>query len=121
MDGLKKHVKGSLQIRLSLWLSSAIVSVALIAGMVAFFSAFNEAHELQDDMLRQVAALFNRHLLTVPPAGNSGIGADSDPESRVFVQVLSTTLLSNPNNGINPTLELPQNLHDGLQTVRVNN
>ena len=121
MDGLKNHVKGSLQIRLSLWLSSAIVSVALIAGMVAFFSAFNEAHELQDDMLRQVAALFNRHVLTVPPAGNSGIGADSDPESRVFVQVLSTTLLSNPNNGINPTLALPQNLHDGLQTVRVNN
>jgi two-component system OmpR family sensor kinase len=121
MDGLKKRVKDSLQIRLSLWLSSAIVSFALIAGIVAFFSAFNEAHELQDDMLRQVAALFNRHVLTVPQAGYSGTGADSDPESRVFVEVFSKSPPSNPNNGTNPTLALPQNLHDGLQTVRVNN
>jgi two-component system OmpR family sensor kinase len=117
MDGLKKHVKDSLQIRLSLWLSLAMLSVALIAGIVAFFSAFSEAHELQDDTLRQVATLFNRHVLTVPQAGYSG----SDPESRVFVQLLSTSPPSNPTNGTNPTLALPQNLHDGLQTVRVNN
>ena len=121
MDGLKNQVKDSLQIRLSLWLSSAILSVALIAGIVTFFSAFNEAHELQDDMLRQMATLFNRHGLTVSQAGNSSTGADSDPESRVFVQVLSTTSPSNPNIGTKPTLALPKNLHDGLQTVRVNN
>lgn len=121
MDGIKKRVKDSLQIRLSLWLSLAILSVALIAGIFAFFSAFNEAHELQDDMLRQVAMLFNRHGLTVPQASNSGTGADSDPESRVFVQLLSTTPPSNPNNDSNLTLSLPQYLRDGLQTVHANN
>jgi two-component system OmpR family sensor kinase len=121
MDGFKKRVKDSLQIRLSFWLSLAILSVALIAGIFAFFSAFNEAHELQDDVLRQVAMLFDRHGLTVPQAGNSGTEADNDPESRVFIQLLSTTPPSNPNNDANPTLALPQNLRDGLQTVRANN
>ena len=61
MDGLKRRVGDSLQIRLSLWLSFAILSVALIAGIFAFFSAFDEAHELQDDVLREVAMLFDRH------------------------------------------------------------
>ncbi len=121
MDGFKKRVKDSLQIRLSFWLSLAILSVALIAGIFAFFSAFNEAHELQDDVLRQVAMLFDRHGLTVPHTGNSGTGADNDPESRVFIQLLSTTPPSNPNIDANPTLALPQNLRDGLQTVRANN
>ena len=121
MDGFKKRLKDSLQIRLSFWLSLAILSVALIAGIFAFFSAFNEAHELQDDVLRQVAMLFDRHGLTVPQAGNPGTNADNDPESRVYVQLLSATPPSNPNNDANRTLALPQNLRDGLQTVRVNN
>ena len=121
MDGFKKRLKDSLQIRLSFWLSLAILSVALIAGIFAFFSAFNEAHELQDDVLRQVAILFDRHSLTVPQSGNPGTEVDNDPESRVFVQLLSTTLPSKPNNDANPTLALPQNLRDGLQTVRANN
>lgn len=121
MDGIKRRVKDSLQIRLSLWLSLAILSVALIAGIFAFFAAFDEAHEFQDDVLRQVATLFDRHGLTVPQAANSGTEADSDPESRVFVQLLSTTPSSNPNGDASRTLALPQNLHDGLQTVRADN
>ena len=89
MDGIKRRVKDSLQIRLSIWLSLAILCVALIAGIFAFFSAFNEAHELQDDVLRQVATLFDRHHLTVTQADHAGGEAESDPESRVFVQLLS--------------------------------
>lgn len=118
MDGLKRRVKDSLQIRLSLWLSLAILSVALIAGIFAFFSAFNEAHELQDDVLRQVASLFDRHHLTVPQAGGTDSGADSDPESRVFVQMLSAPL---PSRVANPPLALPPSLRDGMQTVSAGN
>ena len=121
MDGFKKRVKNSLQIRLSFWLSLAILNVALLAGIFAFFSAFNEAHELQDDVLRQIAMLFNRHGLTVPQSVNSGTAADNDPESHVFVQLLSTIPPSHPNNHVNPALALPPNLHDGLQTLRVDN
>ena len=121
MDGFKKRLKNSLQIRLSFWLSLAILSVALVAGIFAFYSAFNEAHELQDDVLRQVAMLFDRHGLTVTQAGNSGTEANIDPESRVFVQLLSRTKPNNRNNHAYSTLALPQNLHDGMQTVRANN
>lgn len=119
MDGFKERVKGSLQVRLSLWLSLAILSVALIGGIFSFFSAFNEAHELQDDVLRQIASLFDRHHLAAPQEGNLGREIDSDPESRVFVQRLSAPLSSDAGRGANPPLVLPQNLRDGMQTVSV--
>jgi two-component system OmpR family sensor kinase len=123
MDGIKKRVKDSLQIRLSLWLSLAILSIALIAGIFAFYSAFEQAHELQDDVLRQVATLFDRHHLPVPQAGDSGGEADSDPESRVFVQLLSTTpsVSSSATATANSPLTLPNNLRDGMQTVSTSN
>ena len=92
MDGFKKRVKDSLQIRLSFWLSLAILSVALIAGIFAFFSAFNEAHELQDDVLRQVAMLFDRHGLTVPQAGQFRYRS----RQRSRITCLYTTTLYDP-------------------------
>ncbi len=121
MDGIKRRVKDSLQIKLSLWLSLAILIIALIAGTFAFFSAFNEAHELQDDVLRQVATLFDRHHLPVPQEGASGREANSDPESRVFVQLLSPSLSSSVGRVINPPLALPPNLRDGMQTATIGN
>lgn len=121
MEGLKERMKDSLQIRLSLWLSLAILSVAVIAGIFAFFSAFDEAHEFQDDVLHQVATLFDRHGLAVPQEGDSSTEIDSDPEARVFVQMLSTTPPSKSNGDANSPLALPRNLRDGLQTVRAGN
>lgn len=121
MDGLKRRVKDSLQIRLSLWLSLAILSVALIAGIFAFFSAFNEAHELQDDVLRQIATLFDRQHLALPQRGDVGIGADNDPESRVFVQLISAPPSGSANRNANTPLALPPNLIDGMQTVSTGN
>ena len=119
MDGIKRRVKDSLQIRLSLWLSLAILGIALIAGIIAFLSAFNEAHELQDDVLRHVATLFDRHHLPVPQEVDSGREAVSDTESRVFVQLLSAHLSSNDSRVANTPLALPQNLRDGMQTVSI--
>ena len=43
----------SLQFRLFLWLSLAIVLVAVPAGFLSYWYAFREAIELQDDQLRQ--------------------------------------------------------------------
>ncbi len=121
MDGLKRRVVDSLQIRLSLWLSFAILSVALIAGIFAFFSAFDEAHELQDDVLREVAAMFGRHLLAARQVGDTGREADHDAESRVYVQLLSATPSGRSGGGAIPRLALPSNLRDGLQTVGTGN
>ncbi|MDO4795140.1 MAG: ATP-binding protein [Brachymonas sp.] len=46
-----------MRLRLALWLSSAIAAVAVVAGGYAFWQTFEEVHDLQDDVLRQVAAL----------------------------------------------------------------
>ncbi len=119
MDGRQKRVENSLQIRLSLWISLAILSVAVLAGSFAYFSAFDEAHELQDDVLRQVATLFDRHHLSLPQAGDSGQATDSDAESRVYVQLLSSGRSGAVTMANHKLLALPSTLPDGLQTVTV--
>ena len=120
MDGFQGKVKHSLQFRLSVWLSLVIFGVALAAGIFSFVSAFQEANELQDDQLRQIAALINRHHLPVMQAEAQKSAADTDPESRVIVQILpraGTNALPS-SDGI---LALPADLPDGIQTVLVGN
>jgi len=56
----------SVQQGLSVWLSAIIVVVALLAGGFAFASAFREAYALQDDVLRQVGAMFDPTHLPAP-------------------------------------------------------
>lgn len=110
----------SLQGRLALWLSVAIVGVGVIAGIFAFVSAFIEAHEMQDDMLSQVAALLQQNGLTVLPATALGERVVSDPESRLLVQMLPNTQKTRQQNTNNPSsIVLPAQLSDGLHTVRV--
>jgi two-component system OmpR family sensor kinase len=64
MDGLKRRLNESVQLKLSFTLSLAILVVAIVAGIFSFLSAFDEAHELQDDVLRQVAQLMDRQRLS---------------------------------------------------------
>jgi len=116
MDGLKKPITESLRLRLYVWLSVAILAVALTGGVFAFLSAFKEAHELQDDMLRQVASFFEQQNLNLPQAHSVEKTVVSDPESRVFVQSLISTASSNSIKHVN-TPVLRSNLSDGLQTI----
>lgn len=115
MDDLQGRVsrvgnalRTSLRWRLSLWLALAICCVAVLAGAFAFYSAFRQAHALQDDMLRQVAALASRQPLA--PADSAEAQDDGDSDSKVYVQLLGTHAADEP--------VLPANLPDGLQTVR---
>ena len=57
MAGRKGDVSRSLQFRLFLWLSAAIVLVAVPVGLLSYWYAFREAIELQDDQLRQTARM----------------------------------------------------------------
>lgn len=119
MDGLQKRLNESVQRKLSFTLSLAILVVAAVAGVLSFLSAFDEAHELQDDILRQVAGLVDRQRLSpVPPVTDARL-KDSDEEWRVIIQRLG---------GSNPTglgvddggpLPLPATLTDGLHTLEV--
>jgi len=102
------YLRTSLRWRLSLWLALAICCVAVLAGAFAFYSAFRQAHELQDDMLRQVAALASRQPLAAPARANAEDHDDND--SKVYVQLLGAPMAGEPT--------LPADLPDGLQTVR---
>lgn len=115
MDDLKRRVsrvsntlRTSLRWRLSLWLALAICCVAVLAGAFAFYSAFRQAHALQDDMLRQVAALASRQPLA--PAASTEAQEHDDSDSKVYVQQLGVPAAGEP--------ALPADLPDGLQTVR---
>lgn len=108
MAGLKGKLKYSLQFRLSAGLSIVVAAVALAAGALAFGTAYQEAIELQDQQLRQMAALIGPRQAAVAPVG--GADADDDPETSVAVQFLGAASGDLPG--------LPASLPDGVLTVR---
>ena len=111
MDGFKERLRESIQLRLSLWLSVAILSVAIAAGGFSFVAAYADANELQDGTLTQVAALVGKQLTYAPP----GNGNDElDPELRLIVQSIGDGPGSNP-----AALALPAHLKDGFHTIRL--
>ncbi|WP_457265900.1 ATP-binding protein [Pseudomonas sp. P5_C3] len=119
MDGFKKRLSDSVQVRLSVALSLAILIVAVLAGMFAFVSALDEAHEMQDDTLRQVAILFDRQQMTLHYPATEKIAGD-DEESRVIVQYLadSSKAAGNHDDSVIP-LPFSTTLADGLSTLNI--
>jgi two-component system OmpR family sensor kinase len=119
MDGFKRRLNESIQLKLSFSLSLAILVVAMVAGILSFVFAFDEAHELQDDTLRQIAALFDRQHLPLTHLGDDGRAKDSDEESRVIVQYLADggKVIGKGDAGM--PLPLPATLSDGLHTLDV--
>lgn len=116
MDGFKIRIRQSLQLRLSASLSIAIIVVAVAAGIFSFVSAFEEAIELQDEQLRQMAVLIARQDTPLRFAKSPKQGPDVDSEFRVAVQLLTPSAASEPSL----TGELPGlagDLPEGIQTV----
>ncbi len=104
-------MNNSLQQRLSIWLSVAIVVIGLLAGGVSFWLAYDEAQEFQDDSLRQIATLVDADRL--PSAGQRSAGAiDNDPEARIVVQRLAA-----PQALASARLALPVDLTAGFHTL----
>ena len=119
MDGFKRHLNESVQLKLSVTLSMAILMVAIVAGVFSFLSAFDEAHELQDDVLRQVAQLMDRqHLSPDAPTTDTRL-KDPDEESRVIVQRLGEISHSAAAVDAGGALPLPSTLSDGLHTLEL--
>lgn len=101
----------SLRGRLFVGLTVFIVGTGLAAGYLAFRWAFEEAIELQDAILLQVGSLAAKNRLTdLPSEGNI------DREARVAIEELTP-----PHGDPAPATSLPhlpQDLRDGLQTVK---
>lgn len=104
----------SLQRRLYIGLSVAIVCMGLLAGLASFFLALNEAQEYQDASLQQIAAL-------VPPQlwqsayHDDQSRVDEDPDARIVVEPLCHLDCSR----LNVPLKLPWQLSAGFHTVTV--
>lgn len=119
MDGLKRRLNESVQLKLSFTLSLAILIVATVAGLLSFISAFDEAHELQDDVLRQVAQLMDGQRLSPSPPRHAASLSDSDEAAQVIVQRLGERGSSALNLGEKGALPIPPSLPDGLQTQEI--
>lgn len=119
MDGLKRRLSESVQLRLSIALSLAILVVAGVAGGFAFVSAFDEALEMQDNTLRQVAVLVERQNMTLRSSAVTTPIKDDDEESRVIVQYLADGVKASGNVDDGGPLPLPTDLADGLSTLEV--
>ncbi|MDB5776539.1 MAG: two-component sensor histidine kinase [Herbaspirillum sp.] len=118
MDDFKRKMKQSLQFKLSVWLATFILAIALAAGLFSYFSAFDWALEFQDDQLRQVAALINRHDLPIEQAKMRQRVPGTDPDSELIVEVVPSAG-GQPHSRLGNTLELPPDVVEGLQTVTV--
>ncbi|WP_414041421.1 ATP-binding protein [Acidithiobacillus sp. M4-SHS-6] len=107
-------MKHSLQRRLHIGLSVAIVCMGILAGLASFFLALNEAQEYQDASLQQIAAL-------VPPQlwqsayHDDQSPVDEDPDARIIVEPLCPMHC----HGSDAPLKLPPQLSAGFHTVTV--
>jgi two-component system, OmpR family, sensor kinase len=118
MDGVEGPIAASLRFKLSVWVSLAIVAVAAIAGGISFVSALDDAHQVQDNQLRQTAFLISR-LDAVPasPQARERAG-DPDFDQRVVVRFLRTASGAPAPRPLRAP-EFSDLLSDGLQTVVV--
>ena len=121
MDGFKARLSNSLQFQLSAWLSAIVVLLALGAGSFSFWTWFEEANELQDDHLRQVASMFDLYDLPIrAPRPTGPQDSALEPDIQIAVHVLGELGLRNE-VALAKLFILPPNVPDGLQTLSVNN
>ena len=122
MDGFKRKLTQSLQYKLSVWLCVAIIAMAIAGGTLSFATAFEEANEMQDDQLKQVAALIHGHVVplvmqkTEKAALANASVLDTDPEFRIVVQIMSPTGIEVLVANQLPLL-VPVSVSDGIQTL----
>ena len=105
-------MKNSLQNKLFVGLSIAILGISLIAYGISFWIAFSQAQKFQDDSLYQVALLVDTY---GNPLNEKHIIESTARDPRRIVVEPVTTLPSSPP----PLLKLPANLLPGFQTVEI--
>lgn len=117
MDGRKGPIAASLRIRLSLWISTAILVGAAAAGIYSYIAATADAHLGQDTQLRQVGYLISR-LDAVPtsPMARERAG-DMDFDARLVVRFIDAP--GDALQHLERPPHFPRSLPDGLQTVTI--
>ncbi len=106
---LRTWASTSLLRRLWSWMTAIVTVAALTAAGAAYLAGYQEAMELQDTQLRQIAVLVHRWG-NLPPSVLEPQGADVDEDARIIVERLDGPA---PADG----LHLPRSLADGMQQV----
>ncbi|PVZ42644.1 ATP-binding protein [Pseudomonas sp. CC120222-01a] len=119
MDGLKGRLKQSLQLRLSVALSVAILLVATMSGTFSYLTAYDEALDLQDNSLHQVAALYMRQGLAFRYPDSAHAASVDDEETRIVIQYLADGQSVSHADDSQLPLPIPGSVADGLSTVVV--
>ncbi len=115
MDGIKERVKSSIQLRLSIVLCSAIAVVALISGGFTFFSVLDEAHELHDATLTQIAGVLKKAQFPIANSSYVSQNPEDEEDNNVIVQfIVGNTAQSSRSLTY---LHLPLPLSEGFQTI----
>jgi len=109
MDGFKNKLNYSIQFRLSFWLTVIISLMAVVAIIVSYFSALNEAKEIQDEGLKQVAKLVKLDQTSFPLNENIG-------KSEIFIQPIPSNTDYHPSAD---HLQLTNNLSEGFHTLKI--
>ena len=102
----------SLRRRLSAWLTISILAAALPAAGISFLHAYDDANELQDTQLRQVAGVLANGLAS-KDMRKQAPRAEDEPEDRYVIEILGAP----PEASGSPDLSLPESLPPGLQTI----
>jgi signal transduction histidine kinase len=103
----------SLRRRLFVWLSASILTAGLLAAALSFYLSYEDANELQDAQLTQVAGVLSHNALSdsaidYKPRNNE------DAETHYVIKRLGS-LPPNPDPQVD--LPLPESLSPGLQTI----
>ncbi|MFN3071827.1 sensor histidine kinase [Serratia sp. J2] len=115
MDGIKERVKSSIQLRLSIVLCSAIAVVALISGGFTFFSVLDEAHELQDATLTQIAGVLKKAQFPIANSSYVSQSPEDEEDDNVIVQFIVGNTAQSSRSLTYFQLQLP--LSEGFQTI----
>lgn len=109
MDGFQARLSASLRLQLSFVLAAVMFVGAIAAGTFSFITAFRSANELQDDTLREIAALALRLPAGMASARQAEAPASRNRDARVLVETIGGTDVSRP-------LPLPAHVPDGFST-----
>lgn len=120
MAGFKKRLNESIQFKLSFSLAVAIMATALVAGILSFVSAYDEAHDLQDNTLRQMLVMLDRHSVALENTKTETLASDSDEDARIIVQHLAAPNSTVNNSTPDALLPIPNTLAEGLHTLELN-
>jgi two-component system OmpR family sensor kinase len=118
MDGFKIRLNDSIQYRLSFWIAIIIILMAVISVIISYFSALNEAREIQDEALAQVGLLIQKN------QNNILLSNELTKRSEIIIQYIpSTPSTSNTKQthtlALSSHLNFPNQLPDGFQTLVV--